>query len=338
MRSKILTFLKYLIGLLISGGLLWYVFRDWEFDYLLNRLNEVNYNWVLFSIVLSLISHAIRAYRWNLLLSPLGYNQLTTFRTFLAVMIGYFVNLLAPRAGEITRCSIMKKNDGVNMSVSLGSVVAERIVDLMGLIVVISLGLILQFDRLNGFMIDLVQEKSASFQLSSIALQIIIGFGLVIVLVFLVLWWFRARIKRLPIYFKLRSFAVELADGFTSVLKLENKRGFWVSTLLIWVFYFSMAYVVVFAIPSTSHLDLLAGLSILIMGGLAMSAPVQGGFGTYHLFVSSILVLYGVASDDGLFFATLLHTSQTLSVLFFGGLSFIISFRVKKREKINFKF
>lgn len=333
MKSKLFTFLKYLIGLSIAASLLWYVFHDWELDFLLSRLDQVNYNWVFLSVFLSIISHVIRAYRWNLLLNPLGYNHLTTFRTFLAVMIGYFVNLLAPRAGEITRCSIMKKNDDVNMSVSLGSVVAERIVDLMGLIVVISLGLILQFDRLSGFMNDFIQDKSDSVQMSSTALQIIAGFGVVIVIVLLVLWWFRARIKRLPIYFKLRSFAVELANGFTSVLKLENKSGFWISTILIWIFYFSMAYVVVFAIPSTSELGLLAGLSILIMGGLAMSAPVQGGFGTYHLFVSAILVLYGISNDDGLFFATLLHSSQTISILFFGGLSFIISFRLKKRKK-----
>lgn len=332
MGSKILTFLKYSIGLLIAGGLLYYVFKDWELDYLINRLDQVNYWWIYLSICLSIISHVIRAYRWNLLLNPLGYTHLTTFRTFLAVMIGYFVNLLAPRAGEITRCSIMKKNDNVNMSVSLGSVVAERIVDLMGLIVVIFLGLSLQFDRLSGFMIDFIEQKSGSMQLNSLAIQIIIAFGVVIVLVLVVLWWFRARIKRLPIYFKLRSFMVELIEGFTSVLKLQQKRNFWIATLFIWIFYFAMAYVVVFSIPSTSHLGLLAGLAILIMGGLAMSAPVQGGFGTYHLFVSTILVLYGVGQDDGLFFATLLHTSQTISIIFFGGLSFIIIFRVKKNK------
>lgn len=332
MGNKILTFLKYLVGLLISGGLLWYVFRDWEFDYLVSQLDRVNYSWVFLSVILSIISHVLRAYRWNLLLNPLGYNHLTTFRTFLAVMIGYFVNLLAPRVGEITRCSIMKKNDGVNMSVSLGSVVAERIVDLMGLLVIIFLGLVLQFDRLSGFMADLLKDKTESIQLSSSVINLSIAIGVVIVLVFLVLWWLRARIKRLPIYFKLRSFAVELVDGFTSVLKLKKKRSFWMATVLIWVFYFAMAYVVVFAIPSTSGLGLSAGLSILIMGGLAMSAPVQGGFGTYHLFVSAILVLYGIAYDDGLFFATLLHTSQTISVLFFGAISFIISFRVEKRK------
>ncbi len=334
MKSKLITFLKYSVGLLIAGSLLWYVFKDWDLNDLLHRFGQVNYSWVLLSVFLSLISHVIRAYRWNLLLTPLGYKGLSTFRTFLAVMIGYFVNLLAPRAGEITRCGIMKKNDNVNMSVSLGTVVAERIVDLLGLIIIILLGLSLQFDRLSGFMIDFFNDKSEAIHISATTLNLLIAFGVVLVLALLVLWWFRARIKRLPLYFKLRSFAIELMNGFTSVLKLENKIGFWVSTVSIWVFYFAMAYVVVFAIPSTSHLGLLAGLSILIMGGLGMSAPVQGGFGTYHILVGSVLGLYGVVEKDGYFFATLIHSSQTISILFFGGLSFIISLRLKKK-KIN---
>jgi len=312
--------------------LLYYVFKDWDLSDLLERFKQVDYSWVFLSVFLSIISHVIRAYRWNLLLNPLGYKHLTVFRTFLAVMIGYFVNLLAPRAGEITRCGIMKKNDGVNMSVSLGSVVAERIVDLLGLIVIILLGLALQFDSLSGFMLDFFNSKSNAVQLSSSAILILIVLGAVFVFVALVLWWMRARIKRMPIYFKLRSFAIELYNGFTSILKLENKVGFWGSTVLIWVFYFAMAYVVVFAIPTTSHLGLLAGLSILIMGGLGMSAPVQGGFGTYHILVGSVLGLYGVVEKDGYFYATLIHSSQTLAILIFGGLSFIISLRLKKRK------
>jgi len=333
--SKLLSSLKYIIGLLVAVSLLWYVFKDWDFEDLLIRFKQVNYWWVLLSIFLSLISHAIRAYRWNLILHPLGYNELTTFRTFLAVMIGYLANLMAPRIGEVTRCGILKKTDGVNMSVSLGSVVAERIVDLLGLMVIILLGLILQFDRLSGFMLDFFQQKSSSMQLSSNIIRLLMAFGAIIALTGLVIWWFRVRIKRSPIYYKLRSFLNEMADGFTSVLKLKNKSGFWISTVLIWVFYFAMAYVVIFAMPSTSHLSMLAGLSILIMGGLGMSAPVQGGFGTYHILVGSVLGLYGIVEKDGYFFATLMHTSQTFSILLFGSLSFIISLRLKQKKELN---
>ena len=335
MISKLLSSLKYIVGLLVAVSLLWYVFKDWDFEDLLIRFKQVNYWWVLLSIFLSLISHAIRAYRWNLILHPLGYNKVTTFRTFLAVMIGYLANLMAPRIGEVTRCGILKKTDGVNMSVSLGSVVAERIVDLLGLMVIILLGLILQFDRLSGFMLDFFQQKSSSMQLSSNIIRLLMAFGAIIALTGLVIWWFRVRIKRSPIYYKLRSFLNEMADGFTSVLKLKNKSGFWISTVLIWVFYFAMAYVVIFAMPSTSHLSMLAGLSILIMGGLGMSAPVQGGFGTYHILVGSVLGLYGIVEKDGYFFATLMHTSQTFSILLFGSLSFIISLRLKQKKELN---
>lgn len=334
MLSKLTSSLKYIIGLLIAIGLLWYVFRDWDLDDLLIRFKQVSYSWVILSIFLSLISHVIRAYRWNLLLHPLGYNKVSTFRTFLAIMVGYLANLMAPRLGEVTRCGILKKTDNVNMSVSIGTVIAERIVDLIGLMVIIILGLSLQFERLSGFMMSFFQQKSTSLQLSSRASLTLITIGVIFVISGVVLWWLRARIKRLPLYFKLRSFANELADGFTSILKLQNKRGFWVSTVAIWVFYFAMAYVMVFALSSTSHLSLLAGFSILIMGGLAMSAPVQGGFGTYHILVGSVLGLYGVIEKDGYFFATLMHTSQTFSILLFGSLSFIISLRLQQKKKL----
>lgn len=332
MKSKLFSALKYIVGLSIAGGLLWYVFKDWDLQDLLTRFAKVNYFWVLLSIILSIVSHIIRAYRWNLLLHPLGYNSITTYKTFLAVMVGYLANLIAPRAGEITRCGVLKRTDGVNMSASLGSVVAERIIDFLGLLVIIFFGLLLQFDLLGSFLTDFFYEKTKSIEMSNHTLQLLIILGLVIVIALVMLWMLRARIKRLPLYYKLRSFANEMADGFTSVLKLESKRGFWISTVLIWVLYYAMAYVIVFAMPSTSNLGLLAGLSILIMGGLGMSAPVQGGFGTYHILVGSVLGLYGIAQKDGYFFATLIHTSQTLTVLIVGSISFILSLRLKRKN------
>lgn len=332
MVSKITSALKYILGLAIALTLLWVVFKDWEMQDMLLRFTQVKYSWVILSVFLSVISHVLRAYRWNLLLSPMGYS-LSTFRTFLAVMIGYLTNLMAPRLGEITRCGALKRTDGVKMSASFGTVIAERIFDFLGLVVIIILGFVLESDRLIGFFAEFINSKIGSLSLSNNGLVIISVFVIVIIISLIVLWYYRTRIKRLPIYFKIRSFLREMTDGFTSVLKLKNKAGFWLSTLMIWVLYYSMAYVIVFATTSTENLGLMAGLSILIMGGLGMSAPVQGGFGTYHIFVGSVLALYGVEEMDGYFFATLIHTSQTLSVLFFGGLSFIISIFISKKNK-----
>jgi uncharacterized protein (TIRG00374 family) len=296
------------------------------------RFTKVNYSWVLLSVFLSLISHVLRAYRWNLLLGPVGYNALSTYRTFKAVMIGYLTNLIAPRLGEITRCGVLKRTDDVKMSASIGTVVAERIFDFLGLLSLILFALVIEFDRLSTFFMSFINDKIGAIHITPANLGFILLFGFILVGGLIILWWFRERIKRKPFYYKLRSFIREMINGFTSVLRLKKRRGFWLSTIFIWVLYYVMAYVLFFSVGSTSHLGLTAGLSVLIMGGLGMSAPVQGGFGTYHIFVGSILLTYGIAEKDGFFFATLVHTSQTLSVMIFGGISLLLTLPSKKNN------
>jgi uncharacterized protein (TIRG00374 family) len=330
LKAKIISTSKYLLGLVIAVALLYYVFRGWDFFDLVDRFKQVNYYWVLLSIFLSIISHLLRAYRWNILLEPMGYKSLSVYRTFKAVMIGYITNLAAPRLGEITRCGVLKRTDNVNMSASFGTVVAERIFDFLGLLSLIFLGLVLEYDRLNSFFSDFINEKFDGINMTSGKLTVIVLFGFILVGGLISLWWFRERVKRKPFYYKLRSFIREMIEGFTSVLRLEKRRGFWLSTLFIWVLYYVMAFVMFYSYDSTSHLGLAAGLSILIMGGLGMSAPVQGGFGTYHLLVGAVLLTYGIPEKDGYFFATLIHTSQTVAVMVFGGLSLLLTLPKKK--------
>jgi uncharacterized protein (TIRG00374 family) len=333
--KKLISASKYVISLLVAIALLYYVFRDWDLGDVVNRFKQVEYSWVLFSVFLSIISHVLRAYRWNLLLAPVGYTSLSTYRTFKAVMIGYLTNLIAPRLGEITRCGVLKRTDGVNMSASIGTVVAERIFDFLGLLSLIVFALALEFERLSSFFVDFTNDKLGGIHMTSARLGLILLFGFILAGGLITLWWFRERIKRKPFYYKLRSFIREMINGFTSVLRLKKRRWFWLSTVFIWVLYYIMAYVLFFSVESTSHLGLTAGLSILIMGGLGMSAPVQGGFGTYHILVGSILLTYGIAEKDGFFFATLVHTSQTLAVMIFGGISLLLTLPSKKKFNNN---
>ena len=335
MIKKIISGSKYVLSLFVAVALLYYVFRGWNMGDVVMRFKQVEYSWVLLSVFLSIISHVLRAYRWNLLLVPVGYKSLSTYRTFKAVMIGYLTNLVAPRLGEITRCGVLKRTDGVNMSASIGTVVAERIFDFLGLLSLIVFALALEFDRLSGFFVDFFSDKLYGVQLTTAKLGLLLLFGFILAGGLLTLWWFRERLKRKPFYYKLRSFIREMINGFTSVLRLERRRWFWLSTVFIWVLYYVMAYVLFFSVESTSHLGLTAGLSVLILGGLGMSAPVQGGFGTYHIFVGSILLTYGIAEKDGFFFATLVHTSQTLSVMIFGGISLLLTLPTKKKINNN---
>lgn len=331
-RKVAFDILKYSATLGIAAFLLWFVYKDFSFEILKEQVSNINYYWIILSILLALLSHYLRAYRWNILLEPLGYH-LKTSRTFVAVMVGYFANNLVPRLGEVTRCGILKKNDKVSMTSAFGSVVAERALDLLILIILGSFTFLIEFDKLNSFIIENFQEKLPETKSIYGLVFTGLGIGLVLLLIaFFLFKIFRDQLHRNPLYLKIRQFVKELLDGFLSIRKIKNQFGFWVSTFGIWLLYYLMLIVVFYAFPPTSNLSLIAGLTLLIMSGLGMSAPVQGGIGVFHILVSSVLVLYGISANDGKVFALIAHTTQFLTVMLFGGISFVISVFMKPRD------
>lgn len=331
-RKVAFDILKYSATLGIAAFLLWFVYKDFSFEILKEQVSNINYYWIMLSILLALLSHYLRAYRWNILLEPLGYH-LKTSRTFIAVMVGYFANNLVPRLGEVTRCGILKKNDKVSMTSAFGSVVAERALDLLILIILGSFTFLIEFDKLNSFIIENFQEKIPETKSIYGLVFTGLGIGLVLLLItFFLFKIFRNQLHRNPMYLKIRQFVKELLDGFLSIRKIKNQFGFWISTFGIWLLYYLMLIVVFYAFPPTSNLSLIAGLTLLIMSGLGMSAPVQGGIGVFHILISSVLVLYGISTNDGKVFALIAHTTQFLTVMFFGGISFVISVFMKPRD------
>jgi uncharacterized protein (TIRG00374 family) len=331
-RKVAFDILKYSITLGIAALLLWYVYKDISFVSLKKHFVNINYYWIALSICIALFSHYIRAYRWNILLEPLGY-KLKTRRTFIAVMVGYFANNLVPRLGEVSRCGVLKKNDNVSMTSAFGSVVAERTLDLLILIILASLTFLIEFDKLNKFIIEKFQDKLP--QSESIYGLAFAGFGIIIALLmltFVLYKLFRERLHRNSLYLKIRQFIKELLTGFLSIRKIKNQVGFWISTVGIWFLYYLMLIVVFYAFPPTYNLSLLAGLTLLIMSGLGMSAPVQGGIGVFHILISSVLVLYGVSAEDGKVFALIAHTTQFMTIMLFGGISFVISVFMKPQS------
>jgi uncharacterized protein (TIRG00374 family) len=331
-RKIAFDILKYSVTLGVAALLLWYVYKDFSFETLKTQLEYINYNWIILSIFIALVSHYLRAYRWNILLEPLGYH-LKTSRTFIAVMVGYFANNLVPRLGEVTRCGILKKNDGVSMTSAFGSVVAERALDLIMLMVLASFTFLIEFDKLNKFVVDNFQDNlpqsTSAYELIFAALAIMIVCALAAFLLFKLL---QKKFHRSPIYLKIRHFIKELLNGFLSIRKIKRQWGFWLSTIGIWLLYYLMLVVVFYAFPPTENLSLMAGFTLLIMSGLGMSAPVQGGIGVFHILVSSVLVLYGVSAEDGKVFALIAHTTQFFTIIIFGGISFVISVFMKQKS------
>ncbi len=330
-QHVVVSILKYSATLGIAAFLLWYVYRDLSFEELITQFEGINYNWIALSVVLALTSHYLRAYRWNILLEPLGYH-LKTNRTFIAVMVGYFANNLVPRMGEVTRCGILKRNDHVSMTSSFGSVVAERGMDLLTLILLAIITFLIEFDKLSEFILTNFQDKVPNSEtILILAVSIAAGLLVMVVLAFVLHKVFRSRLRRNMLYLKIRRSVKELLDGFLSIRKIKNPLGFWLSSAGIWILYYFMLIVVFYAFPPTANLSYVAGLTLLIMSGLGMSAPVQGGIGVFHILVSGILVLYGISAEDGKVFALVAHTSQFVTVMIFGGISFIISVFMKPK-------
>jgi len=333
--SKVKSYLKYVVSLLIAGGLLWYIFKDFELSTLLEKMRQVDYSWVALAILIFILSHSLRAYRWNLMLKPLGYRHLTTFRTLLAVMIGYFANLIVPRMGEVSRCGVLKKTDAVPVTTSLGTVVAERVVDLGCLFLSTVLLVFLEFERLNEFIFSFFEGKLSSLGQNVFAIYVL---GALVALGILIFYMFGQAIKKRVMhnkfFGKIRMFVREMLNGLTSIGRVEKLGVFLATTVMIWVCYFLMSYVVFFSLPETSELTWRAGLAVLVMGSFGMAAPVQGGFGTFHALVSGVLLLYGIAEQEGVLFATLIHSMQTVSFILFGGISFFIASVVATRKEL----
>lgn len=339
MNANVKQILSYSLSLILAGALLWFVFRNIELEYMLERLKDVRYEYIAASIFLAILSNVLRAYRWNLLFRPLGYTQLSIYRTFLAVMVGYLANLAFPRMGEVSKCGALVKTDRVPLTLSIGTVVAERIVDLFSLVIVLGATFLIEFGRLRDIFLSLFQEKLAGFEQFAAA-----GIVLAILIPAFIFGFYLflrsgsgSTLRQSAIYIKVRGFLLELFAGLSSIRKLDKQRGFWVSSVLIWICYFFMSYIVFFAMDETSGLSLGAGLAVLAMGSIGMATPVQGGIGAFHLLVASTLALYGIAEADGKLFATVLHTSQMLFYIVAGAVSLLLVAFINKKDGKNAK-
>ncbi len=328
---NIKNILKYFISVSIAGFLLWFVLKGIDKDKLWETIKNANYFWVALSAVMAILAHWSRAYRWKLMLQPLGYDP-SAFKSTIAVLIGYVTNLVLPRAGEFARSASLKDLEDIPFEKSFGAVVAERVIDVFVLLFLICLNLILEFDRLKEFFIDLVGDKIGNP-------SVIIGVLAFLTLGAFLAWKWILRNDailegKFALYGKIKKVVLGLWSGFTSIKDLKNPKAFIGHTILIWTLYYFMTYFLCFAIPQTADISPLAGLTILVMGTIGMAAPTIGGIGSYHFLVGKIVSLYGLNPQDGITLATFLHTMQgIIFVLIFGLTALAISFFIKRKTQ-----
>ncbi len=332
MKKKLFSTLNFLVFFLIGFFLLWLVFRKVDVGNVIQSIFAANYWWILLSFVFGLISHLARAIRWNILINSMGYKTRTK-TTFYAVMVGYFANLALPRLGEVSRCGVLSKRENIPFDSLFGSVVAERVFDLLILIILIISIVVFQFEKVGGFVNKVIFDPIlAKFSNNLFGILIFLIILTVVILVVYVLYRiFKSRLQQSSIYIKTCKFFKGFLDGVKTIMKLKKRIAFLGLTLLIWGMYFLMTYVVFFSLEATSHLTIIDGIIILALGSMGMAAPVPGGLGAYHFIVKATLFeIYKVPNEMAATWATLIHTSQSLMLVVVGSFSYFMLVSARK--------
>lgn len=279
--------------------------------------NDVNYFWIWVSLFIGVLSHISRAIRWRYLIVPLGVRPRLS-NTFFAVMIGYIMNLVVPRMGEISKCGVLSRYEKISFARLIGTVITERIFDLLMLGLFTLLMITTQFGHVLRFLKE--NPEIESKVISIIASPYLLG-GAVLFILLLIL--FRKKIKAGKAYRKIGHIVRQFKEGLLSVRYIQNKGAFIFHTVFIWVMYFLMLYVSFFAFDFTASLSIFAGLTTFVMASFGMVAPVQGGIGAWHFMTTESLALYGIPTENGMIFAFLAHGIMTLMVIVLGLLSIV---------------
>lgn len=290
-----------------------------EIEVIWEKLKEANYIYIIPVVFLSISAHYSRALRWKMLIDPLGYPT-KAFSGFRSIMIGYYFNTIVPRMGEVSRCVALNRIDKVPVSASLGTVITERIFDLMSLGAVVGLTVLLEFDLVGDLIIDLFSDKvkGAGGLLSWKVLLVLVGLAVLAYLGILIL-------KKVGLYAKIMKLLAEFKNGVISVRKLKNPLAFIGHTVFIWTSYFAMCYLSFFTLPETSDLGLGAGLVVFTLSTIGFIAPVPGGVGTYQYMFTMALSLYFIDDLAGKAVAMIAFLVNTVLNLVVGAIALFFS-------------
>ena len=336
MNKKLLVYIQYLFFIALAAFFVWLSLRNLNAEkwrLLKAALAQAKF-WIFFPVlVLLLLSHWVRALRWKMLIEPLGYSP-KSLNTFFGVMVGYFVNLGAPRVGEIIKCTVLARYEKIPADKLVGTIVAERAFDLVCLIIVTVVTLALEFDVIGAFAMDtiepLFQTKSGKFSFLRIALIL----GGIVAVIFIFRLLFR-RFLHINFIQKLKTIMAGIWHGLTSVRLVKNKLLFLFYTAFIWVLYLVSTYLGFMVLRETSGLGIAASFSVLVMGSVGMIMS-PGGIGAYPWLIQETVGLYGIAPEPyGQALGWLLWLGQFIIFIVFGVLSFVFLPIVNKKKHEN---
>jgi uncharacterized protein (TIRG00374 family) len=309
-----------LLPIFIGVFCIYYSFKDISFFEFKEYFTKINYFWVFIGIFIGALSHVSRSYRWRFLIEPLGY-KLGFINSVLTVFSAYLINYTIPRAGDIARGTMISKYENIPFEKAIGTIVAERAVDLISIFVIIMIGLIIEFDKISNKLTGFLEQSDFSTLLWSllIVLFAVAPFYLII--------------KRFKFYKKIKLFLKGLIDGVSIIFRMKNRNQFIFHSIFIWVMYVLMFYFTSKAFLELSQVSFFELMISFTLAALSIMFS-NGGIGIYPLAVEESLGWYGVQSTTGLAFGWVMWLSQTLMVIIFGGLSlFILPFINRSNSK-----
>lgn len=319
--------LKIILPILLGGFILYWVYRDFDFSKAEEvLLHQTNWWWMLLSLFFGVMSHVLRGWRWKQTLEPLDAHPKTSDCVD-AIFVSYATNLVLPRVGEVSRCGVLAKYDNVSFAKSLGTVVTERLVDTLCILLITGITFLVQMPVFSVFRGDGHQDSfagaSCDFPLVLCGFFSIIG---VLVLLYFLL-------RMLSFFEKVKGVVLNIWEGVMSLKNVKNVPLFVLYTLLIWLCYFYHFYITFYCFQFTEHLSFLAGLVMFVGGTFAVIVPTPNGAGPWHFAVITMMMLYGVNATDAGIFALIVHGIQTLLVIvlgIYGSLHLALANRAKK--------
>jgi len=312
LKQKLKKALKISLPIFLGVGLLLYLFNSYSEEQrviIYKNIKNADYSWVWISILLGSLSHLSRAYRWKYLLEPLNCKSSFQNRA-MAVFVAYFSNLGIPRSGEILRATTLASYENITFEKAFGTIIAERIADLIMTMIIISLALFVQYETI----INLIKTK-----IPSNPIQIFV-IGILSLLLFIFLFK-KIQKSNHKIIVKIRSFILGLKDGVTSILNMKHKWAFIFHTVFIWTMYVLMFYVIFFSIEETKNPSLAAVLTSFVTGSFAV-ATTNGGFLAYPIAIEETLSLFGFASEPSQAVGWIMWSAQTILTIVLGAISF----------------
>ena len=332
MFQRVKTIAKFLFFLSLGIFLLWLTtksFGDEEIQQLKDLITQADVTVVFICSMTLLFSHFIRSLRWKMMIDPLGIKPKTS-NVFFAVLAGYFFNLLFPRLGEVMKCTLLSKYEKLHVDKLIGTMVAERLVDLISLIIVILMTVLTQLDLVGNYAAELTTSMKAKFQFSQTTwMALLIAILLITIMVFKLV----SASKSHPKMSRLKEIVKGMIEGLLSINKVHNLPLYIFYTVAIWVCYLASIRIGFYGMEQISILGWVPSLSVLTFGSFAMIAT-QGGIGAYQLAVQKTLLLYDIDAVNGLAFGWLLWLVQTVILFIIGPISVLSMYLLNKKKSL----